>query len=78
MLLEGITDAIAAPVTARRRRIGAVARAKLGVLLLSVVTLAVAAGNVLLAGSKALGVISLGRGRFGTLTEWRGTIRGKL
>jgi hypothetical protein len=75
VLLEGITDAIAAPVTARRRRIGTVAGTKLGVLLLSVVALAVAAGNILLAGGKALCVIGLGRWRLGTLTEWRGTIR---
>ena len=78
MLLEGITDAIAAPVTARRRRIGTVAGAKLGVLLLSIVALAVAAWDILLTGGKALSVIGLGWWRLGTLTEWRGTIRGGL
>ena len=78
MLLECITDAITTPVTAGSRGVRAVAWAELGVLLLSIVALAVAARNLLLAGSQ----LALTRGGwsdlwrcFCTLTERRSPLR---
>ena len=78
MLLECITDAITTPVTAGSRGVRAVAWAELGVLLLSIVALAVSARNLLLAGSQ----LALTRGGwsdlwrcFCTLTERRSPLR---
>ena len=78
MLLECITDAITTPVTAGSRGVRAVAWAELGVLLLSIVALAVSARNLLLAGSQ----LALTRGGwsdlwrcFCTLTERRSLFR---
>jgi len=79
VLFEGIADTIAAPVAAWRRGVRAVPWAELRVLLLSVVALAVAARDLLLAGGKL--TLTWGRWsdlwrRLCTLTERRRTLRG--
>jgi len=51
--LKRVTDAITAPVTTRRRRIGAIPRAELCVLLFSIITFAITAWKLLLIGSES-------------------------
>jgi hypothetical protein len=72
-LFKSITNAVTTPVTARRRCIGTVTRAEVWILLLSIITFAITARNVVFTWSQCARLVAFFHSwRHYAFTEWRG------